>query len=333
MSGTELMALPPNVVARGLTAPVWNTLCSSVFPGAKAESVLLAVDYCKARNLDVLKKPCHIVPMSVKVGNSYEQRDVIMPGIYELRTTATRTGEYLGHTPITYGPDIEQYGQLLPEWAEMTVFRWNERAARPIEFPTRVLFREVVNLKDGRPNQRWSKAPIQMMDKCLEAAALRKAFPEELGGQYTDDEVADVGAIEVASAAPANARDNAAGDGERAERSRGKPRVREPESTRPDGRERATPVHATPVEAARSDAGATGGASAPAAADAGAVSAGAYEEDTITGAQKAILEKRLTEAKLTSAQFCEAFKIAHIELLPFDMVDNAKSWIQRNAAR
>lgn len=61
--------LPANIqtalTERNIDTAVWTTLQNSVFPGAKDESILLAVDYCKARKLDILKKPCHIVPMSV----------------------------------------------------------------------------------------------------------------------------------------------------------------------------------------------------------------------------------------------------------------------------
>jgi len=312
----DLMTLPPNVVQRGLDVAQWNTLCNSLFPGAKPDSVLMAVDYCKARQLDVMKKPCHIVPISVKQANgSYEYRDVIMPGIYELRTTATRTGLYLGHSPIEYGPDIEFAGVIAPEWAQMVIYRWNDAATRPIEFPVRVLFREVVNTKNGKANQRWEKAPVQMMEKCLEAAGLRKAFPDELGGMNTDDEmhgrVIDVEYIEAGASGVRAASDGAAagGAGERA--GRGKPATREPEAVRPNGGEY--------------PAGGTGSHTADQSHAAAA--------DCITGAQKAILEKRLLDARLTTAQLCEEFKIAHIELLPFDLVDSAKSWITRNAAK
>jgi hypothetical protein len=72
----------------------------------------------------------------------------------------------------------------------MTFQRWNERAGRVVDFPVRVYFREVVGLdKNGKVNARWLKAPVQMLTKCTEAAGLREAFPEELGGEMTVDEV------------------------------------------------------------------------------------------------------------------------------------------------
>ena len=188
-------ALPEAVARRGVSEAAWRTLCDNLYPGANPRSVLMVVDYCAARQLDPLKKPVHIVPMRVKVNGEYMWRDVVMPGVYEHRITAQRTGEYLGHSRPEYGPVIEVLGVSAPEWCTLTVYRWNAFLADRVSFPVCVYFREVVattSNKGGREavNDRWSRAPIQMLTKCAEAAALREAFPEELGGQHTDDELA-----------------------------------------------------------------------------------------------------------------------------------------------
>jgi hypothetical protein len=60
-----------------------------------------------------------------EVGDKYEWRDVVMPGIYELRTTAQRTGEYLGHAKPEYGDMVGSAGVKAPEWCSFTVYRWN----------------------------------------------------------------------------------------------------------------------------------------------------------------------------------------------------------------
>jgi phage recombination protein Bet len=189
--------LPEAVVRRGINPAQWNTLCRSLFPGANPSSVLLVWDYCKARQLDPLKKPCHIVPMEVKDAKtgSYEWRDVVMPGIYEYRTTAQRTGEYLGHAKPAYGVLVTAFGVEAPEYCDFTVYRWNALSGQRVEFPVTVYFREVVAVSRDRKsgevkaNSRWTKAPIQMLTKCAEAAALREAFPDELGGEATAEEM------------------------------------------------------------------------------------------------------------------------------------------------
>jgi hypothetical protein len=36
-----------------------GVLVEAIFPSAQsAESIILALDYCRARNLDIMKKPC-----------------------------------------------------------------------------------------------------------------------------------------------------------------------------------------------------------------------------------------------------------------------------------
>ena len=184
--------IPEALTKRGITEAQWRTLCNSLYPGASPNSVLMVWDYCVARKLDPLKKPCHIVPMEVKKSgtNVFEWRDVVMPGIYEHRTTAQRTGQYLGHSKPEYGP-VEDYGGVsAPLWCELAVYRWNEAARQRVDFPVRVYFSEVVATKrDGTPNARWSRAPIQMLTKCAEAAALREAFPDEIGGEATAEEM------------------------------------------------------------------------------------------------------------------------------------------------
>lgn len=197
VSESKVVQLPEPVARRGINEAQWRTLANNLYPGAASESVLMVWDYCIARKLDPLKKPCHIVPMQVKDAKTgdYIWRDVVMPGIYEYRTTANRTGLYLGHSKPVYGERIEHYGVIAPEYCEFIVYKWNPEAKMRAEYPVEIRFVEVAKTRKDKKtqqiglNDRWSSAPQQMLTKCAEAAALREAFPEELGGTHTVEEL------------------------------------------------------------------------------------------------------------------------------------------------
>lgn len=194
----DVINLPTPVARRGIDEAQWRTLVNNLYPGADVNSILMVVDYCRARQLDPLKKPCHIVPMKVKDVRTgeYGWRDVVMPGIYEYRTTATRTGFYMGHSTPVYGELTTCYGREVPSSCSMTVYRWNTHASQKSEYPVTVWFEECCAtkyIKDKNVhvlNDRWDRAPRQMLTKCAEAAALREAFPDELGGTHTEEELA-----------------------------------------------------------------------------------------------------------------------------------------------
>lgn len=191
----ELVKMSPTMVAelkkRGISGQTWKVIKETVYPGATDESALMVYDYCKVRNLDVLKHPVHIVQI-------YDSKkkcmvDTVWQGISELRTTAMRTGVYAGCDETVYGNDItEKFGNIevtYPEWAQVTVYRMVAGQRVPFH-GGKVRWQETVSrTKDGVPNSMWRQRPYGQIEKCAEAAALRKAFPEELGNEYCAEEM------------------------------------------------------------------------------------------------------------------------------------------------
>lgn len=181
----------------------WRVLVDQIFPAAKSvESVMMALAYCRKRNLDIFKKPVHIVPMWSSAKR--QMVETVWPGIAEIRTTASRTGQYAGIDAVEFGPIVERefVGQTggnnsetvkkkvrFPEWASVVVYRIV--AGVKCAYHAKVYWEETYATmgKSDVPNEMWAKRPRGQLDKCVEAAALRKAFPEELGNIYAAEEM------------------------------------------------------------------------------------------------------------------------------------------------
>lgn len=196
----------PEIEARyGVDKSGWKALVEAVYSSAKTvDAVVMALSYCRARNLDPFKRPVHIVPMWDTNKGTYVE--TVWPGISELRTTAFRTKQYAGCDEAEFGPDVTRtftgvVGKrgheetvtvevTFPEWSRVTVHR--ELHGRLCKFVGPKAYWLETYAKRGKadvPNDMWEKRPRGQLEKCAEAAALRKAFPEEIGNQYAAEEM------------------------------------------------------------------------------------------------------------------------------------------------
>jgi phage recombination protein Bet len=206
--------------AFGIDNVRWKVLIDSIFPSAKStEAVAMALTYCKARNLDIFKRPVHIVPMwSSILGREVE---TVWPGVSELRTTAFRTKQYAGCDEAAFGstvirkfkgrvrgkgknaPDEDVEIEVsFPEWCQITLYR--SIGGNVVKFAGNKVYWLEAFARRGKadiPNDMWCKRPFGQIEKCAEAAALRRAFPEEIGNELTAEEM-EGQLVTLADAAP-----------------------------------------------------------------------------------------------------------------------------------
>lgn len=126
---------------------------------------------CQKTGLDPRAKQIY----AIKRGNSM----TIQTGIDGFRLIAERTGNYSPGRESTFTYDKNNYVTSATSYIKKRTAdnTWHEVAC--------TAYMEEYNPKQGL----WGKMPRTMLAKCAEALALRKAFPAELSGLYTADEM------------------------------------------------------------------------------------------------------------------------------------------------
>ena len=151
-----------------------------------AADVAVFFHQAKRSGLDPFKREIYMI---TRQGKATIQTGI--DGFYKIADRATRaTGGTWGIPETLWCGEEGQWTDVwlsrqAPAAAKVTVERNGAR------FTTVAVTAEYMATgRDGKPSNLWAKMPARMIAKCAEALAIRRAFPDDLSGLYTSEEMA-----------------------------------------------------------------------------------------------------------------------------------------------
>lgn len=157
----------------------------------KADDANLSVflHYCQRTGMDPFTRQIYMIGRWDR--NAGRLKYTIQMAIDGFRIIAQRSLQYAGQTePQWCGPD--------GVWRDVWVDHTKPPVAARIgvlrngwPMPTYAVahFAEFAPIRDGKLEPMWARMPANQIAKCAEAAALRKAFPNDLSGMYVPEEL------------------------------------------------------------------------------------------------------------------------------------------------
>jgi phage recombination protein Bet len=163
--------------------PAWDNSQMAVIKSQIAKDctdaqLVLFAEVCKRTGLDPFTKQIYAISSKGKM--------IIQVGIDGLRAVAADSGLYNGSQTFWCGEDgiwVDVWlKKSLPVAAKTEIYRGD--STRP--------FTAVALMSEYGKDNVWKSLPTVMLGKVSESAALRKAFPRQLSGLYTGEEMAQV---------------------------------------------------------------------------------------------------------------------------------------------
>ena len=190
---------PIKFTASGKDVELSVALTQAYFcPQASPAEAYVFNAWCAHNGLDPWRREAYLV----KYGNSPAQMLTAKDAFTKRAESNPRyQGQKAGVVVINLKGELEnRVGEIVLDGEEL-VGGWADVYVKDYVTPitAAVGFKERCQYRDGKPQAKWATSPALMIRKCALVAALREAFPNDVGGMYVPDEM---GYEEADTAAP-----------------------------------------------------------------------------------------------------------------------------------
>lgn len=155
-----------------------------IAPKATPDEFKLFLYQCKRTGLDPLTRQIYCIHRKQKQGDAWVEKMTVQTSIDGFRVIAERSGDYGGQEE----PEFIYTGDKLV-CCKVPVFRFRGDVRYKAAVGVAFWDEYVPTDRDGKPTGLWAKMKHTMLSKVAEALALRKAYPQDLSGLYTAEEM------------------------------------------------------------------------------------------------------------------------------------------------